>query len=329
MADAYEVPRKLIGYLVTGIISLIVAVGGGYLVNYLTEKRMALEYEVVNSEAFSGQKQNIAIWAIDVRNSGKKELENLFCKIGFSDAFISEYKITGIPKSQASITQESNQFQIATPFINSGEKISVQLLLLLPSGQYQKPVVEVRSKGAVGVEIARGNIRKGSPKDLFIFSLSVGILALVPVTVRALRKFNPKMFYTKRHKDDQRDILAYIFSLNGFVDESHEIRNSSRELSYWSEADFLTQRCLRTDDEPTMRRAIKCLEDLMDYAAVADTSLLIINYNVARMAVAINDIEKAKVSLGLALKGKHKVIVRRINFDSRLLELYKSLYPTT
>lgn len=325
MSDSSNFKGKYLGFILTGIISLVVAVGGGYILNYLTEKRTALEYEVVNSEVFSGQKQNIAISTIDIRNSGKKELENLFCKIAFSNVIINEYKITGIPKSQSSTTQETNQFQLNAPFINPGEKVSVQFLLLLPAGQYEKPTIEVRGKGVVGIETTGHNRSAASPKSSLLLLLVTALLALSPMMLLILLKLNQKVFYTKKHADDQRDILAYVFAINGFLNESNVIRNLSRKVSYWAEADYLTEQCISTKDDATIRRGMKCLEDLIGYAEIAATSVLILNYNIARMAAVISDTAKANESLKKALEGNHKVIIKRIHLDNNLSELYKSV----
>lgn len=323
MAESSEGKNKLSGYIITGIISLIVAVGGGWALNYLTEKRSSLEYEVVTSDAFSGEKQNIAISTIDIRNGGKKELDSIYCKLTFSNATISEYKITGIPKSAATINLGSNFFELNSPFLNPTEAISVQLLLSLPSGKFEKPTITVRAKGIVGKEAVRGKQEKQS-KELLPIIILTAILAIATTSLRLLPKFRPQILYTKKHLDDQRDILSFLLDINGFHDDASFIRNSSRQLTYWALSDYLAQKWILAGDESIIKSGIKFFEDLVDYAYIEETTLLIIYYNLARLAATVNDAPKTKAYLDMALKGNHKVILKRIKLDPNLSKIHSA-----
>ena len=143
-----------------------------------------------------------------------------------------------------------------------------------------------------------------------------------------ISRWSPQLFYTKRHKDDQREILTYIYGINGFYEEASSARTSPKSLSYWSESDFLAERCLASETEDTLKRGITAMEQLLDYAEMAETSRLIIRLNIAKMATAINDLEKARENIALARKGNHKVVEKRIQFDNRLQKLTTPLDQT-
>lgn len=56
---------------------------------------------------------------------------------------------------------------------------------------------------------------------------------------------------------------------------------------------------------------------------MADTSRLIVHYNIARLAAAKGDNTLANDHIKLARKGKHAVIEKRIAFDSNLTKVGK------
>lgn len=323
MSDTSEGKPKLSGYIITGIISLLVAVAGGWTLNYLTEKRSSLEYEIVTSDAFSGEKQNIAISTTDIRNGGKKELESIYCKINFPNATITEYKITGIPKSAATITTGSNFFELNAHFLNPSEAISVQLLLSFPSAAFDRPTINVRAKGIVGKEVAKSSdMRRGSD---VISLLSMGLTALLAIILTSLRflpRFTARLLYTKKHHGDQRDILSYLLDINGFHDDASSILHSSRKLTYWALSDYLAQKWILTIDDSIIKRGIKFFEDLLDYAEIEATTVLIIYFNLARLSAAVNDTPNAMEYLKKAIKTEHKVILKRIQLDPNLSKLH-------
>jgi hypothetical protein len=85
------------------------------------------------------------------------------------------------------------------------------------------------------------------------------------------RRRTPRFLFSARHRDDQRDVLAYILGAHGFYEEADWARGSERRLSYWSGADRLTEGVLRSPEKDKLQRAIKCLEALLDYAGIEDT----------------------------------------------------------
>jgi hypothetical protein len=265
--------------------------------------------------------------AIEVQNTGNKELEDLVCRIGFHDAKLSEYKITGIPLSAVKVTPQESQFELQADFINPKEVISIQLLFALASAKFDEPKIEIRGKGQVGERKPSKVVGRKEEPFTAVFGTAIIALTSVVLGLATVRKYRPQIFYTytytytKSHRGDQRDILAYIFSINGFNDEANLMRTSNRPLMYWSQADFLTERCLAAGDKAIVRRGIKVLEDLLYYAEVVDTSQLLINFDIARMAAAIGDIEKVKKHIELARKGNHKVIEKRIQLDENLSKI--------
>ncbi len=141
---------------------------------------------------------------------------------------------------------------------------------------------------------------------------------VIPLLILLVIRFRPEFLYTKLHRDDQRDVFAFVLAINGFQELAIVTRYSERRQFYWSTADALTEHCLTSGDEPVLRRGIKALDDLMRYADVESTSKLLIHCNIARLAVRIPDRTLAKKHVELALKRRHKVIEKRIALDPEL-----------
>lgn len=97
----------------------------------------------------------------------------------------------------------------------------------------------------------------------------------------------------------------------------------ARKAAYWSEADRLAEFCLQSGDATVNARGQSCLEHLLEYASMADTSELLIHFNIARLAAKQGDATAAREQLEAARKGNHKVIDKRISFDAELSKLIK------
>ncbi len=323
MADTGKQQSGYIIVIITGVVSLIVGVAGGLILNYFTERRARLEYAVVTSEVFAGPTQNLAILAIEARNTGGRELENLKVQIALPNAKLVEYKVVGIPPAAYIADVQEKALTIDVPYFNPSESISVQLFVTLASSSFETPSIGVRAKGATATQ--RETLTKDVDKTTSIPVLvATAGMALAPMMLIYLR-LRSRRGYTTSHHDDQREVLAYVLSVNGLFDEALAARNSTRELSYWSHADLVTERCLNSNDEDRTRRGIKALNDLMHYAFVSDTSRMLINFDIARMAAAIGDVDTAKTHLKQALVVDHEVIKKRIGFDEHLSQIAKDL----
>jgi len=266
-----------------------------------------------------GQTQNIAILTVDIRDPGKKEVEDLLCEIIVKDATLVEHKVVGLPPVSQVITSTASTFRLQAPFLNPDEMISIQLLLALGSDAFSPPEISVRGKGITGKKVSSEDSQQ---RDIFLPLFAAAAFSLVPAGLYwGTRRWLPQLFFTKRHLDDQREVFAYIYGINGLYEEAAITRTASKELSYWSESDFLVERCLRSGNQDLIKQGIKALEQLLNYASIQDTSCLIIHFNIARLAAAIYDLEKAKENIALARKGTHQVIERRIQFDETLSEI--------
>jgi|SRR5438876_4412698 len=302
--------------IVTGLISLGVGVGSGLLLDYLRSAPASLTYAITTSEAFAGQQARIGIVGVRIANPGRREAEGVRCSITVSGASIREHRIVGIPVADRTVRASDRELELATAFLNPGETVSLVLLLALDGEVLPRPVIDLRGKGIVGREETAAVSAVPRPRE--ILQLSVSALAALSTVLMAILVVIPRLGFRKRHSDDQRDVLAYVLGLNGFVREAQELRATSRTVTYWATADDLTERWLKSGDKDVIQRGLAALETLLEYAQIATPSQWLIRTAMARLAVATGDLDRARRELRLAAASKHPVILKRIDYDPNL-----------
>lgn len=316
MAEEVVTTRSYGGLVLAGLVSLAVGVGGGVLVNRITERRPALEYDLIASAEFEGETQQIAIVALEISNPEDKEVERLSASMTLGEMKLREAKIVGLEPTAYKYSVKDGVFHLDAPFLNPRESFSVQLLLSSPTSDLSLPEVSVRGKGVTGVPESAASPESALDEILPASGAAFG--ALLSAMLIYLRRRTPKLFFTRSHRDDQRDVLAYVLGMHGFDEHAQLTRNSQRRLSYWAEADRLTESVLSEGDEERIRNAITCLQDLLDYAWILDTYRMLIHVDIARLAAAIGDNALARDYLKRARRRGHKVIEKRIDMDERL-----------
>ncbi len=290
---------RWLAVILSAIVSGIVGVGSGYAVNRLTEKPAALTYDITSIQAFPGQ-ERVGIVAVRISNSGKKELENIDGTITLPDAEIREVVYQGLTPQTTNRDRSSVRFQL--PFINPTEAFSVQLLVLPSTQVLSEPKVDLRARGAVGSPLERD---KGT-KSVFasIATAVVATLTAIPlVAVFLVRKEMRSVRDTisaftvsasTDHSGDQRDVFAFVLGRHNLLEEANLLRQWPRELEYWSISDLLTERWLSAADQGRIRDGIKAFDELVQYAAIADSSICAIQLNAAKLSLALSDAETAK-----------------------------------
>lgn len=319
---------KLLPLIFGGIISVIVGIASGYGVNWLSEKKAELTYDITSIQAFPGQ-ERVGIVAVKISNSGSKELENIDATVRFADAEVKEILFQGLTPQTTSKDKNGIRFQI--PFLNAAENFSVQVLVSPTSLALQTPAVDLRAKGAVGIPLDRTTSETGGKtKELWsaLVSAVATVMALVAVMIkiRTSRLSLPEAVEAvtnpvSGHEGDQRDVFAYVLGFCGLSSEANFIRSWPRNMSYWSISDILTDRWIAGADDATIRLGISALEQVIEYAQIATSSARIIQLNIARLFIALKENTSASQYLALASLVDDKVISKRVSFDPALINL--------
>lgn len=319
--------------LLTGIVSLIVGVGSGVLINYLTVKQPKLIYDITTQEVFPGQQNNIGIFAIRISNDGKREIENLLCHLKFPGGKITERKITGIPNSAMTIAGAEHDIEVSSPFLNPKESFSIQVLLSDIKQPFPSPVVEVRGKGVLGSEAQSDSRSHRTLSE--IFSLAIAALATLLTAFSTFRFRIMRQHLTikevvnpSHHSADQRDTIAFTLETNGLHEDAQIIREWPRKITYWAASDALCYKWLKSEDQDRIKNGLNSMELLINYAAIADDSQRIIHLNMAKLALALKDYKLTNKYITLARSKKDAIIEKRILANSDLRNFSEEHGPT-
>jgi hypothetical protein len=297
--------------LLTGVISLIVAVLGSWIVNKLTNAALGLVYETATSEVFSASSGSVQIATIRIKNNGTKAIEEVTAVIASEGSEIKEYKISGLSKDSYTSSLNKSEVNVSIKYLNPEEEFNIQFLLSGEKAQVFSPKIELRGKGVLGKSKETKN--RSSVTLLFIPALfGIVMVYLLPI-IR--RKLFPHYGYTTKHKDDQRDVLAYILGNFGFIAEAKEIRLIERTISYWSLCDYLCEKWISTGDKEVCLKGARAMEQLIEYADIADTSVMLINTCIANLYKNASDNEKSAQAALNAFEVKHKVIEKRLHYS--------------
>lgn len=294
--------------LLAGVISLVVGVTGGLLLNYFTSNRPKLEYAIVTSEAFSGDEAQLAIVALEISNSGKREIEDLAADIQLGQARLREHKVVGLPDGAYQVSLSDSSVALTTAHLNPSEVLSIQLLLDLVGSTMTEPGLSVRAKGVTGTRRVEGDDSRKLPEGL---AISFAALLATSTSVLTVLRRSSSRSWSGQHADDQREIAAYALSLYGLSEEADYVRTLARETHYWSISDFVVERSIEIDKIDKALRAVRALQALLDYALIAPTSRRIIELNIAKLAASGGDHTTAREYMAQAVKGGSSVVKKR------------------
>jgi hypothetical protein len=294
--------------VLTGVISLIVAVSGTWIVNKLSSEKMLLEYDISSSEVFESKNGKMQISTITIINSGIKNIDDISASISINSGNISEYKVVGLHKDSYLSELKNNELSFSLKYLNPTEKFNIQLLMTNSSDSNFSPKTDIRARGVIGKQ-KEFDKEKGLI-GTFISAL-LGIISVL-ISFLVLLKLRPNALYTKQHSDDQRDVMAYILGATGLVEYAQEVRNIPREISYWSLSDDLTEKWLHTNNKDICLEGAKALERLIDYASMANTSVMLVHTNIASLYRFAENLEKSNQFIELAANSKHEVIKKRL-----------------
>lgn len=324
-ASSFKLPTLVIG----GLVSLIVGVGTGYLVNWLGEKRQLLTYDITSVQAFPGQKERVGIVSVRIANKGQKELEDIQGGVQFSDAEVRELTFQGLPPSSINSQKSATGTEFRVPFLNPGENFSVQALVRPKGDALQTPSVNIRAKGVVGTLDTETGKKSDRPKYIELLSLAAAtmgaLVAAMSILFRRLRMIMESSL--ENHHGDQRDIFAYILGVSDLHAESENILHWSREWSYWSISDYLTEMWItnHSNDKELLKRGASSFAKLLQYASINEQSVRLIELNAARLYLSAQEPTLAKERIRNAVLKKDLVVMKRIEIDPELKKAYSSL----
>ena len=119
----------------------------------------------------------------------------------------------------------------------------------------------------------------------------------------------------KKHSGEQNLIFSYLCDNHGLKAEAEEYRKANYKIQYWSEADRIGKLGIDNPKSDVIEKWKCVLFDLINYAGIAEESIGIIYYNLARIEKAQGNENNVKKHLQAARKYSNKLIEQREKID--------------
>jgi len=309
--------RIVIAAAVTGLFTLVVSLGSGWLLSYIQMREPRLAYTTQDTIPFEGPTENLAIYHVTIENIGLNVAENVVCQISLLDAKILKTSLIAAPgiTHNQSISDGSCKVEISN--LNPRESVVISVVASSLKRLPTRPQVHLRGKGIVGTEASK---RSDTTSSIFsvetIIALSGALAAMAAIiasTRKGLRRIllaGPTAAYP-----DQRQALIFLCGIHGLDSEMQLYRDVSSEVTYWSESDRFSTIAIRnpTGEDANKRRRV--LEDLLEYTRVSEISRGIVHYNIARIMKAQGLNEKAEAYLKKARILAEDEVAKRLKVD--------------
>ena len=310
--------------LLSGLVTLVVSVAGGMLIFFLQSRQPSLVYSSSETIPFQGESKVIAVYQVSLSNDGKLPVEDIAAYVAVPGANIDQKRVSADPSLSVKDTLESGALRLSIPSLNPSETVQVSVLASAQGSLPPRAEVSLRAKGIKGHE----KLASSAATPLFLgFTTALGS-ALIPLLLVPFMKPAVKFFARRssvkedgRHSDDQRQILAYVYRMNGLDAEANRLDNLPHKTTYWAESDRFSGNAIASGDPSLIRNALDTLTTLLNYCAMAEKSEAMVTYNVARLQLSLGAVDAAKDSLREALKKDKPLITKRISIDPILREL--------
>jgi len=275
--------------IITIFVGLVVAVLGGFVLGKLQEKKIELTYYSPKTIPFKGDNQNIAIYTVQIINSGTSSVDDVSAVISFDKPVLKDTMININPTIQYQPFKTNNSYQLLINSLNPGDAILVSVYATSLDELPSSPNVFLRGKDVSGKPVESLGINDlifSAVPILFILiiigtivSFLIGYIFVGPKTKDDISEFFPGL--------DNRDILSYLCNNQNLMEDTNYYTNLNRRISFWYESDrfYLLSRISTNTEEIEKRK--KVLIDLLKFVPeniMYPSSRAIIHYNIARIA---------------------------------------------
>ncbi len=161
---------------ITAIITGIITVGGGFLINYFQTSEPHLSYDIEDAIPFEGLFENIAIYNVKLENDGNKIVDDVVCQLSFSSAEIQQSKLNLSPSITHNEIVSGNSYRLELFNLNPKESVAISVLVSSSSQLPSRPDISLRGRGITGVEASED--RKNGINWVVIVIATIGVYAL-------------------------------------------------------------------------------------------------------------------------------------------------------
>ncbi len=301
--------------ILTAIITILVTVAGGTILYYLQFHKPEIVYTSDYVPPFKSQNENLSIVHINIENQGDDIAEDVRSEINVHPAIIKDYSIKTDAPIEIKTFKDSTKLVFTTKNLNPSEGFKVSILTSSNDIYSGEPNIKIRAKGINGIK--KEDVKEKEEKTPF-YKLLLYISTFVTGLTLALRGvFKSKNVLNNKgkHHDDQNKVIAYLCGIHGLDEQADMLLGLPNEASYWSEVDRLTSKAINSNNSEFINKVKKVLTDLLEYAQIADSSLGLIRYNLARIEMKNGEKEKADILIAEAKKLTEDLVNTRLKID--------------
>lgn len=268
--------------VVTAVLTGVFTVLAGLATYWLTSKEPELSYTVAGGPSLPVTSGTKRIFVVEVRNSGKKEIPQVFLQISVPDGELSEVASEVSAGVKLLEDKSLRRTEVRADLLNPNDTLKVSFLASLPSAN-STPAVAVRAPGLTAIDKSAKTeslFSKDKPQ-VFLVLLTTAVAAVFSSLLLLTRSTLGEAFGLRLGSGseplEQSEICAYVCETFGLHDEGRELRMAGSSVSYRGTADYLLLRARR--HPPEVRRNYDlALQALLIRQSLPDSTVTVLRH---------------------------------------------------
>lgn len=234
--------------VVTAVLTGVFTVLAGLATYWITSKDPELSYTVAGGPSLPVNSGTKRIFVVEVRNSGKKEIPQVFLQISVPDGELSE--VASEVSAGVKLVEDKNakRTEARADLLNPNDVVKVSFLASLPSTS-SEPTVAVRAPGVIAINKstkAESLFSKDNPQTLLVLLTTAMTAVLSSLFLLTRSRLGRAVGLGLGNASlNQSELCAYICDTLGLHDDAHELRLAGDAVSYRGAADYLLSRARR------------------------------------------------------------------------------------
>jgi len=230
---------------ITAVVTLLVTIVAGLVVEYLKRAKPKLKYSIKESIPITLEGNNVGANFIEISNPSTKTVKDIVLKVKAADVEIKNGGVNTVKGLEYSINEGKSELEIVIPFLKFKDYLSITTIL---EGKYsipRKPDITVRSPDNFKL-IEEGNSddkKVNRLKEQFIIpalAMMLGVFAIFSLGIGSAR-------------NDQSANLSIAAALTG-LPELSEKYISSDGIHYYNQGPYIYSLAVSTNDQSLINK---------------------------------------------------------------------------
>jgi len=315
--------------LATVTITTLVAIISGMILYKWQNPSKSIVYKISPTVPFESESEKLNIYHLQIINDGNSEVEKINSLVKIRSGRIINHSIKAADNIKIDEKRDSTSLELNINDLNPNESINYSLLIKADSKILREPEILLRGKGVIGKSIEEKDKSKFPMPLLFLLVVAIGSILSSIFNLRfkngSLKEESEEESkdVIKRRGDEQSDILSYACYMFDLKEEAEFFLKSENEnIRYWTASEKLTYEAFQKNNKHHTNRVINVLKLILDSdksnSSIADRSLGIINYNIAKLYAKLNQRAEYETFLKASQEITPKLVEKRLAFDDKM-----------